>query len=91
MSFISSLDATAYPRRAPASERDFENVPTTIRFGYLRISGTEDSAPKSTYASSITTTFCLFDERILSILSEESASPVGALGLAMNIVPFAFL
>ena len=47
-------------------------------------------APKSTYASSITTTLLGFDVSICSILSNERVIPVGTLGFAIKIVLFAF-
>ena len=52
---ISTGLAMAKPTLEPASERDFENVCTTMTLSYLSMSGSALSPPKSTYASSTTT------------------------------------
>ena len=44
---ISAGSPNATPRRSPASERPFENVWLTSRFGCSRTSPTTLSAPKS--------------------------------------------
>ena len=45
---MSPASPTAKPSRAPAMERDFEKVRTTIRFGYLLTSGSALVPPKAT-------------------------------------------
>ena len=52
---ISCGSAIANPTLEPASERDFENVCTTMTLSYLSIRGRALSPPKSIYASSTTT------------------------------------
>ena len=74
------------PRRAPASERDFENVRTTITFWYLLMNLTAEFAPKSTYASSMTIRLSGFDEMMSSSSPVFNAMPVGALGFARKTV-----
>ena len=58
----------------------YKEVPLTSETALL--------APKSTYASSITTTLSGFDFTIFSISSSWSALPVGAFGFAITIVVF---
>ena len=77
------------PRRAPAIDRDFENVCVTSRLSYRSISFTTLSPPKSTYASSTTTIRPGSACSSASITSRGRAIPVGALGLAMTSVPCA--
>ena len=52
---ISTGLAMAKPTLEPASDRDFENVCTTMTLSYLSMNGSALSPPKSTYASSTTT------------------------------------
>ena len=85
-SLISSGGAIANPRRAPAMERDLENVCVTIRFGSSFVSLTADSAPKSTYASSTVTILSGFDSAIFLISSSVMQIPVGAFGFAIIIL-----
>ena len=87
-SAISSLQAIPKPSRPPASERDFEKVCVTSRLLYLWIRLTALFMPKSTYASSITTTDSGFEETIFSMSLRLNAIPVGALGFAIKIVLF---
>ena len=76
----------AMPSRPPASDRDFEKVWVTSRLLYSLISPTALSVPKSTYASSITTTLSGLLSKIFLIFSMLSGIPVGALGFAIKMV-----
>ena len=78
---------SAYPRRIPAIERDFENVWTTRTLSYLFINFTALSAPKSTYASSTIINWFELFFTISSISSSFKAIEVGAFGFVIIICP----